>query len=366
LRFLYDDEQNIFPNSDSQWEWKYDDVNGEVPNFIYGEPSYLPNIGLKHISEGQARFFELVFLNDTIGLDWEEFEDKNLLGKDYMEAFELFLEVTDQSRPKSINSRLVHIFLVICDIALNPSIGFIDEIEDFRKLCYDFHPGWRFIRATQALAKNYNFFDKISNFDNDDYNHISNLISLICGWKSLGKVFSDINYMGNALRNNDSLSQESKFEVRYGLELPISVIVNRFFKFVKRKSESSIRYCWFNKNTYPSEYLPSKYAYAQYLTDSEAPIHCSFEGLNSPIKFIPPDEYKINHSSEKIQNFYFQHANALIIHDIYRQIIAGNGSINYNYKKFGDEWFFSEKKKKQLAEVLKDILGIDINTLENY
>lgn len=103
-------------------------------------------IGAFEIMEGQARFAQLQFLHFGSGgaLDWLEFEAADMLSGPYAGAFDWFLTTTGLARPPSFDDPAVALFMLICDIALNPGAGFPMPLAFPHTLVADLDPAARF------------------------------------------------------------------------------------------------------------------------------------------------------------------------------------------------------------------------------
>lgn len=129
-------------------------VEGYSPN---AARVMLPGLGLRAIQEGQARFAELQFRHMASGgrESWAEFAAQGLLEEEYLRAFEIFLITAKLDRPGSPISPEVNLFLLVCDLAMMPSVGYPDEILDFSGFIEAVSPGTRFLElcgATRLLG----------------------------------------------------------------------------------------------------------------------------------------------------------------------------------------------------------------------
>ena len=57
-------------------------------------------------------------------LTWEDVRSKGMLNGVYGSAFNTFLKLAELDWPPSIDHPVVALFLLVCDIAINPSAGF--------------------------------------------------------------------------------------------------------------------------------------------------------------------------------------------------------------------------------------------------
>jgi hypothetical protein len=110
-------------------------------------------LGLAQIQEGHARFLEMQLCaaldSDKDSLDY--FANNQYLGKRYVTAFNTFLERTGLPTPSGVLDWQVHLFVLACEYALNPTVPYVDEI-DPENLFDQFHPGHRFAKACATIA----------------------------------------------------------------------------------------------------------------------------------------------------------------------------------------------------------------------
>ena len=90
--------------------------------YYWGSPVSIPPIGAHQIFEGQARFGQLQYLYFASGgkLTWYDVRAFGMLKGVYGEAFEKFLQYAELEWPPSIDHPIVALFLLVCDIAINP------------------------------------------------------------------------------------------------------------------------------------------------------------------------------------------------------------------------------------------------------
>ena len=118
----------------------------KVPGYCFGSTVTTAPIGALHIFEGQARFNQLQYLYLASGgkLSWDEFRALGMLSGLYVDAFDHFLRISGCERPETPTSSEVLLFLLICDLALNPSDGYPFGIHHFESLIESVDPGIRF------------------------------------------------------------------------------------------------------------------------------------------------------------------------------------------------------------------------------
>ncbi len=127
----------------------------KVEGHYYGSPVELWPIGAYEIFEGQARFSQIQYLSHACGhrLDWDTYRDLGMLNGVYIEAFELFLRLTEAEWPSRVDDPLVGLFLLVCDLAINPGSGFpLPVTPNFRSFIDDVNPGARFWTFSRLIA----------------------------------------------------------------------------------------------------------------------------------------------------------------------------------------------------------------------
>jgi len=136
------------------WEADYAKLREErYEGFYYGSPISLSPIGAHHIFEGQARFVQLQYLHFGSGgrFEWDDAEKLGMMGPIYTVAFEVFLKQSGLQKPASIDDPIVGLFLIICDIAMNPGEGFPLPIWSAKTFLSDVDPGIRFVQLSAVV-----------------------------------------------------------------------------------------------------------------------------------------------------------------------------------------------------------------------
>lgn len=128
----------------------------KIEGHYYGSGVGLWPIGSYEIFEGQARFSQIQYLSHACGhrLDWDDFRALGMLSGVYVKAFAEFLHWSDAKWPAKINDPIVSLFLLVCDLALNPGSGFPVAItHNFVTFIDDVNPGARFCLFCRLIAK---------------------------------------------------------------------------------------------------------------------------------------------------------------------------------------------------------------------
>jgi hypothetical protein len=215
-----------------------------VRGYYRGSPAVLPPLGALHIREGQARISELQYRALACGETWEDFERLGLLRNEYRLAFDTFLKVLGINRPDDPLSNVVDIFCLLCDIALNPSVGYPDDIVDFQSFAFDINPGVRFLTACNVLRAKPNLIESLKYNNKQDYDRICAEICHPIGWKtpievaaSIVRWFRDMRGTGEIL--TEAISGECKPE-----NLSVRFVCGRHLLLLHDKIERPDFFCW--------------------------------------------------------------------------------------------------------------------------
>jgi hypothetical protein len=142
-----------------QWKHGFDELrNAKKKGYYYGSPMELWPLGSHEIFEGQARFSQIQYLSHACGhnLDWESYESLGMLNDVYVSAFQHFLKLTESAWPGRIDDPLVSLFLLVCDLALNPGSGFpVTVAPNFATFINDVNPGARFAIFCRFIEKTF-------------------------------------------------------------------------------------------------------------------------------------------------------------------------------------------------------------------
>lgn len=242
----FDAQFDVLPNP-TAWQQSIQARKVErAIEYYYGSPVRVPPIGLNALFEGQARFSQMQYLYQASGatLEWDDFEEAGMFGEIYVEAFTLFLELTGIAFPDNVLSSEVGLFLIICDLAINPTDGFPLPIRSFETFVDDVDPGTRFLRLCRAVGKNREISDAVKDFSEKDYLQVSTALcnlahithpnvalDAVLEWTLHSPNIDKIVREGNAL----------KFENE---NMAMRLLVAKFVAFCKDKRSNPEFFCW--------------------------------------------------------------------------------------------------------------------------
>ncbi len=213
--------------------------------YHYGSAARVPPIGLHAIMEGQARFSQLQYLSAASGggLRWDNFKSAGMFGPIYVEAFNLFLKVLGLGRPDNLGSPEVSLFLLICDIAINPVDGFPIHVSSFDTFLDDVDPGTRFWRLCVAATKG-DPAGAINRLSRDEYLEIA---GDLCKTANLTNPMDGLNCVERWTTNGSSfsnlLSEGEKLHF-LGPNMALRLIISKFLAFCNDKKLYPEFFCW--------------------------------------------------------------------------------------------------------------------------
>jgi len=338
LRAVFDPEAKFLPNPDD-WHLEFEKQKiNKKEGFYYGSPiTTLPIRGLD-IIEGQARFTQLQFLSFAAQekLTIEQAEQDGYLNGEYGNAFRFFLENTDSKAPELVDSPLVALFLLLCDIAINPLEGFpktISNMENFLLLTDCNH---RFIALCTAVKENPQIKHHIKEYTKKEYLETAQILTSYCNFEHPYEIPTLIT---NWKRDIDSIQALLKEQETFDYSddnIVIRVLFSHFLTFNLDKYKSPEFFCW------PGMHLNSKSS----VIDSEKLWlkNLSLYSDNADEQTILPRMLP-GKPEENIMKTFNSFYAANIVYSIGSQWVMNRGPFDYD---------FSWLTEREESEVIKD------------
>lgn len=215
--------------------------------YAYGSQEAVTNIGARQILEGQACLSQLQYLsaasNGEVGL--HEFKDIGMLHGVYLEALSAFLAVMGEDLPESAFDPLISLFLLLCDIAINPYEGFplkVANAEDFRQ---NVDPGFRFfVSCHAAIRLKDKLLDAVRPCDANAYFSASELICRYLNWPTPLDGLNRLVSLSTASDAGRTLLGEGHSFGFQPKNLPIRLLLSRYLIFSADKLRDPHFLCW--------------------------------------------------------------------------------------------------------------------------
>lgn len=207
----------------------------------------MPPLGARAIFEGQARFCQLQYLYFASGqkLSFPQFAKTGMLEGLYIEAFEVFLRVLGEKWPENPHDPLVALFLLICDLAINPTDGFPLDIAYYETFIISNDPGTRFLMLCQVVANDYPALKKwIILYSKKEYLEVSEVLSrkIVClsPYEGMRKINEWIE-KESAIQH--LLEEEHLFQYDSG-NMAVRLFFSKYLRFQQDKYKYPHFFCW--------------------------------------------------------------------------------------------------------------------------
>jgi hypothetical protein len=234
-----------FPDPE-RWDDAYRQLyESRHPGFAHGTQVPLAEVGLRAIFEGQARFCQIQYLASMGGPELLQiYRDEGYFGPLYAEAFELFLELTGNVWPERYDAPLVGLFLLICDVAINPTRGFPLDIDALEDLIFDVDAGIRFTRLCLAAAEAPELGMGIQTFSALEYRYVAGRLTERCGYDDPLAALKVVDDLVGDEAAVDTLMEEHRSFAFSPMNMTVRVMVAHYIAFCRDKLERPEFFCW--------------------------------------------------------------------------------------------------------------------------
>lgn len=225
----------------------------EYQGFHKGSNVILPPLGLQAIYEGQARFVQLDFLNRarSAPLSCEEWRAEGYLSGIYVQAFESFLKLSETEWPTSLFDPIVPLFLLVCDLSINPTRGFPLDVGHFENLIHDVDVGIRFAEFCFTIKAKPHLKTAIKDLSRDEYIEVAEELTEPRGYDHPLTALQEVARWAEEYPSVQQLMEEHRtFEFKPE-NMNVRVFLAHFIAICKDKFESPHFFCW------PGAYMAS-------------------------------------------------------------------------------------------------------------
>jgi hypothetical protein len=230
----------------SAWEPIYQQLRARKhEGFYHGSPVRRARVGLREIFEGQARLSQVQFLASAGGPpEWSFYEAEGYFRDEYIAAYDEFSRLTGVDRPTRVDDPVASLFLLICDMALNPYRGLPLEIENFPDLIRDLDPGARFTFLSEAVCRRPSLLSAIRKHDATDYWTTASALAEESGFDDPRLGLERIAAIAKEDPGARQLLRERETFQFSESNLPIRVIAAEFLAFSQDKLHCPEFFCW--------------------------------------------------------------------------------------------------------------------------
>lgn len=349
-----DPEFAFLPNV-KQWDENFKQLEREQKEGFYKQsPVRIPPVGVHALLEGQARFCQLQYLYFASEQQWTfgDFERSGMLEGIYVEAFEIFLKVLKEEWPEYPDDPLVALFLLICDLAINPTDGFPLDVDFYETFIISNDPGTRFLMLCQVVANDFPALKKwIVEYSKKEYIQVSELLSRKIVCQSPYQGMRQVNeWIEKEPRIRHLLEEEHLFRYDTG-NMAVRLFFSKYLRFQQDKYKYPHFFCWpgvgltdrFMTDIPEEEKLALDERHRALFMDD-------VDGLIQP-KIFP------SVSNEQVLDTFQQFYSWNCIYDMVQKWVLEEGPFRYDY-----DWLIKnasrEEIKRWIDEHFKSVYGI--------
>lgn len=320
-----DENFGILPDP-RPWEYEFAMLRShEEEGYYYGSDVKTAEIGVHEIFEGQARFAQLQYLYFASGktISWDDVRSNGMLNGVYIRAFETFLQGAELDWPPSIDHPTVALFLLVCDLAINPGAAFPMPLQFFASFIADVDPGMRFLFFCRTIAtERPDLARAIVEYSRAEYFEVADALtkqllldSPLAVGETVVRWVNDNEILKSLMVEHESFD----FSPR---NLSLRVLFSHFLSFNVDKFTKPEFFCW------PGAWMVGKRLSPDIATlfDRHSAIFVdkAEDGGIFPRILSGKDESLVHQTFESFYSFN-------VTYDMTRQWIAMPGSFNYDY-----------------------------------
>ncbi|MCU1302674.1 MAG: hypothetical protein JWQ87_2958 [Candidatus Sulfotelmatobacter sp.] len=353
---VIDPELSALPKI-TDWDAEIQRLNSEqVEGYYWRSPVRLPAVGMRAIYEGQARFVQLQFLDGAQGhsLPCTEWRHMGYLSGIYVEAFDAFLKLSGSEWPEQISDPIVGLFLLVCDLAINPTRGLQLDIDSFEDFILDVDVGIRFTRLSMAVKELSHLKAAVKDFSREEYIAISNDLIRETGYDHpLSGLQAVVQWGGTAPGLAKLMEEHRTFEFDR-TNLPIRVFVSHFVAFCIDKFETPEFFCWPGK--YMSGGGDEKDVREVWLR------HLSLFSDRGDKNGVYPRKWP-NRSEAAVMQTFNRFYGTITLYDLTRQWILKDGPFVYDYRWISEN-YSQEHADAWANDTFKQTYGVTLDEFE--
>ena len=286
-------------------------------------------IGLREIAEGQARVSEIQYRSLAYEtMTWSEVKARGLLSGVYATAFEEFLRLTGFDEPSYPIDASVNLFLLLCDISLNPAEGYADDIADDGKFVYRVHPGIRFLKLCDLAKGNQGLLVGLKTLSAESYDVVAEALCGDAGWPTPRETGRRALFRLERMSNWQQLQAQREAGNYGSRDAPIRFYFAEHHAFLKTKVELPHLFCW------PASFLTSKAesdpaeaeAVQEVLSWHMPPFLAS--SLESGVDSVHLSRMAPEQRSQFVSDYFATQ----VLYDLVRQWISKPGRFEFGYR----------------------------------
>lgn len=336
LSSAVDTNFNVMPDP-RKWTEQFRKLREEKEEgYFYGSPVSLYPIGAYEIFEGQARVAQLQYLHFSTGgsFDMETAVSGGMFQGVYGKAFSTFLNLTELDHPTSIDHPTVALFLLICDLAINPGSGFPFPLIQFPTFIRDVVPGARFVWLCRiARLKHPELFDVIKNYSREEYEYVSQKLCGAILEMPPVEIAKEFCRWSKTSEFKPLMSEYDSFKFDKG-NIVVRVLFAHFLAFMQDKFVRPEFFCW------PGAWMAGNRlsADAVRLFDKHGALFVDKEDDDGIFPRLPDGREEAN--VQEVFNDFYAHN---VVFDLTNQWVTLPGSFKYDF-----QWLSQRGSKEEI------------------
>lgn len=324
--------------------------------FYWRSPVRVPSVGLHAIYEGQARFIQLQYLNAMYAKppSCQDWHDMGYLSGIYVEAFDQFLALSKSDWPEEINDPIIGLFLLVCDLAINPTRGFPLDIESFEDFITDVDVGVRFTRLSLAVANLPHLRNAIQSYSREEYVEVSKQLTDEVGYDHPLAALEAVSLWIDQSPGLDRLMSEHKTFEFEQTNLPVRVFLSHFVSYARDKLLHPEFFCW-----------PGVWMVGERISDQTTELWLRHLSLFSD-RGDKPGVYARNwpdRDEKNIKVMFDSFYGTMALYDLTRQWILKDGPFVCNYDWLTEN-YSQEHADAWANDSFKQIYGVNLKDFD--
>jgi len=346
LAATIDKDYNFLPNI-KNWHKEFNRLEKEqVQGFYINSRMDFSPLGTKAIFEGQARFNQLQYLAIASNnkFTYDDFLREGMLKGIYIEAFDIFLTITDIERPNNLNNSIIGLFLLICDISINPTDGFPHDILHYETFIISNDPGTRFIMLCQAIKNDKDrWVSAIVDYSKKEYEDLcEELCKLIVCFAPLHGSKVVMNWVKENESVQTLLKEESEMKFSSG-NISIKLFASKYIRFQEDKLKYPNIFCWTGKSMTGEVSSEISLELVEKIFNKHKALF--IDDIGNEIKPMIFDGYSEQNTMDTFQSFYTYNT----IYDMIMKWIHQSGEFTYNY-----EWLTTKFTEQEMKDWIRE------------
>jgi hypothetical protein len=251
----------------------------------------------------------------------------------------------------------VQLFLLVCDLAINPSDGYPFNLQHFESIIGSLDPGFRFAAFSREIARRKSLRESVSNCSRDEYTDVSTTLAKALVCKQPVEIAHEIvHWAKSADTLKQLLSEEETFE--FGDEnLPVRLYFAKHIRFAQDRLVRPEFFCWPAMHFATNPVVQPDLDKTMSLWNRHEPVFVAdLQGEIRPILLKDRSEASIYNTFHR---FYTWNT----LYDIVRQWIISDEPFNYDYTWLTPSYSL-EEMKQWVSKTFQQAFGASLDEFE--